>query len=79
MHTNIEEESIAEVDQPFLSTTGKFSMMYFNKTDTCIWTGIVFTSPFHDICCLSFQLEFGGMNLVADNFKYFQRLLGILT
>ena len=34
-----------------------------------MWKGIVFTSPFHDICYLSFNLIFEGMTFVVDNIK----------
>ena len=44
-------------------------MMHFNRTDTSMWTSIVFICPFHDICYLSFRLKLEGMNFVVDNFN----------
>ena len=44
-------------------------MMHLNRTERGMWACIVFTSPYHDICYLSFCLHFEGMNFVADNFK----------
>ena len=35
-----------------------------------MWASIVFTSPYHDICYLSFHLKLQGTNFVADNFKF---------
>ena len=62
--------SVADDKQPFLSSTGKFSMMHFNRTEAGMWASIVFTSPYHDICYLSFHLKLQGTNFVADNFKF---------
>ena len=44
-------------------------MMHFNETKTSMWAGIIFTSHFHDIYCLSIRLKCEDMNLVVDNFK----------
>ena len=66
--------TMAEVEYPFLSSTGKFSVPNFNETDTSMWTGIIFTSHFHDIYCLSFRLKCEGMNFVADNFKFLKNI-----
>ena len=67
--------TMVEVENSFLSDTSKLSMMHFNGTKTGMWIGIIFTSHFHDIYCLSFRLKCEGMNFVADNFD-FLRIIG---
>ena len=57
---------MTNVEKPFLSSTGKSSLMHFNGTET----GIVFTSHFHDIYYLSFRLKCEGMNFLVENFIF---------
>ena len=47
-------------------------MMHFNGIMVGMWVGVVFTSPYHSICYLSFYLKLEGMNFVADNYTFLQ-------
>ena len=43
--------------------------MHFNKVETGMWAGMIFTPQPHSIYCLYFHLRHEGMNYVVDNFK----------
>ena len=51
-------------------------MMHFNKIETSMWAGMIFTPQFHSIYCLSFRLKHEGMNLIADSFKILKNIEG---